>query len=102
MHFGFTQRLHKGKGGLKICKGMSSFDENRKAKEERKEKDKLSRENLGKFFYDLAKLVFASMVIASGVSLILNESSVSYIALLITGLIFTYILAYIGYYIFKK
>ena len=37
---------------------MSNFDSNRKAKEERKEKDKLSRENLGKFFYDLAKLVF--------------------------------------------
>lgn len=81
---------------------MSNFEESRKAKEERKERDKASRENLGKFFYDLAKLVFASMVLVSGVTLILDEFSSNQILLLITGIIFTYILAYIGYNIFKK
>lgn len=50
---------------------MSNFEGNRKAKEELKERDKTSRENLGKFFYDLAKLSFATLVIGSTASVII-------------------------------
>lgn len=48
-----------------------------KQQEERKEaneKEKLSRETLGKFFFDLAKLVFTAMALVGGVSLIVNEA----------------------------
>lgn len=76
--------------------------EQQKAKEEQNERDRTSRENLGKFFYDLAKLVFASMVLVGGASLILNEFNSNQAVLLTTGVVLTYILAYIGYYIFKK
>ena len=81
---------------------MGKFVEQQKAKEEQNDRDRTSRENLGKFFYDLAKLVFASMVLVGGASLILNESNSNQAVLLTTGVVLTYILAYIGYYIFKK
>lgn len=81
---------------------MGKFVEQQKAKEEQNERDRTSRENLGKFFYDLAKLVFASMVLVGGASLILNEFNSNQAVLLTTGVALTYILAYIGYYIFKK
>lgn len=81
---------------------MGKFVEQQKAKEEQNERDRTSRENLGKFFYDLAKLVFASMVLVGGASLILNEFNSNQAVLLTTGVVLTYILAYIGYYIFKK
>lgn len=81
---------------------MGKFVEQQKAKEEQNNRDRTSRENLGKFFYDLAKLVFASMVLVGGASLILNEFNSNQAVLLTTGVVLTYILAYIGYYIFKK
>ncbi len=81
---------------------MGKFVEQQKAKEEQNDRDRTSRENLGKFFYDLAKLVFASMVLVGGASLILNEFNSNQAVLLTTGVVLTYILAYIGYYIFKK
>lgn len=81
---------------------MGKFVDQQKAKEEQNERDRTSRENLGKFFYDLAKLVFASMVLVGGASLILNEFNSNQAVLLTTGVVLTYILAYIGYYIFKK
>lgn len=81
---------------------MGKFVEQQKAKEEQNERYRTSRENLGKFFYDLAKLVFASMVLVGGASLILNEFNSNQAVLLTTGVVLTYILAYIGYYIFKK
>ena len=42
---------------------------NRKKMKELPEKERTSRETLGKFFYDLAKLVFASMALVGGISL---------------------------------
>lgn len=45
---------------------MSSFDDNRKAKEERKDKDKTRKETLAKYLYDLSKvflLVYSSVAL---------------------------------------
>ena len=42
-------------------------------KKEIKEKEKTSRETLGKFFYDLAKTSFTIMVAGSAVSFFTNQ-----------------------------
>lgn len=70
---------------------------------EAKEKDKASRENLGKFFYDLAKTSFTAMVAADVVSFFLTDADISsLLALLLTGIIMTLVFAYLGYYIIKR
>lgn len=67
------------------------------------DKGKLGREALGKFFYDLAKLVFAAMVLVGGVSLITtDEPQIKQGVLAVIGLLLTYIFAAIGYSILKK
>ncbi len=79
---------------------MSNFV---KQQEERKEiKEKLSRENLGKFFFDLAKLVFTSMALVGGVSLIVNEARIQQGILATIGVSLTYTFAAIGYKILKR
>lgn len=65
------------------------------------EKNKVRRENLAKFFYDIAKLVFGAMVLVGGVSVITNDSDPSYIVLLILGLFFTTLLALVGNNVLK-
>lgn len=42
---------------------MSNFAKQQEEKNEAKEKEKLSRKTLGKFFYDLAKIAFTALVI---------------------------------------
>lgn len=80
----------------------SNWSEQQESRRERREKDKMSREVLGKFFYDLAKLVFTAMVLVGGVSLIINEIQVKQGVLLLLGIFFTYLLSYIGYNILKR
>ena len=41
---------------------MGSWSEQQEVKKEVKEKEKTSRETLGKFFYDLAKISFTALV----------------------------------------
>ena len=81
---------------------MSTFSEQQDAKKEVRERDKVSRETLGKFFYDLAKLVFTAMALVGGVSLIVEEPQAKQGVLLATGMLLTYIFAAIGYNILKK
>ncbi len=76
---------------------MGNWSEQQETRRERRERDRTSRETLGKFFYDLAKLVFAAMALVGGVSLIIDEMQAKQALLLCTGLFFTFILAYIGY-----
>ena len=75
---------------------MSNWSEQQEAKKEGKEKDKIRRETLGKFFFDLSKLVFTAMALVGGVSLIIDESHIKQGALLVIGMLLTYILASIG------
>lgn len=81
---------------------MSNFSRLQKEKQEIKEKERLSRETLGKFFYDLAKLVFASMVLVGGVSLIINEPQAKQLVLVVIGIFLTYLFSYIGYNVLKR
>ena len=76
---------------------MGNWERQQEIQKEIKEKDKVSRENLGKFFYDLAKLVFTAMALVGGVALIIGGFQVVQAVLLLLGLGLTYVLAYIGY-----
>lgn len=80
---------------------MGKFVEQQKAKEEQNDRDRTSRENLGKFFYDLAKLSFATLVIGSTASVIIKEDDVGSWIIISIGAFVTYIFAYIGYKIIK-
>ena len=72
------------------------------AREER-EKERSVRENLSKFFYDLAKTTFASTVVGYVVSMFLKEEvTASAIALFIVGIATTALLAIFGYRISKR
>lgn len=69
---------------------------------ETKEKERSSRENLGKFFYDLAKATFTIMVLTNTVALFTAANYILAAILIFVGLASTAILARIGYSIIKK
>ena len=72
------------------------------AKED-KEKDKMGREQLGKFFYDHAKDCLTSMVIGSIVLMFTSDDfSLSLVWLPIIGLFVTFSLAFIANSIIKR
>lgn len=69
---------------------------------EDKEKLRYSRENLSKFFYDLAKATFTAMVVGDVVTMFLKEDvTATAIWLFVTGLITTSLLSTVGYRICK-
>lgn len=69
---------------------------------EDKEKLRYSRENLSKFFYDLAKATFTAMVVGDVVTMFLKEDvTATAIWLFVTGLITTSLLSTVGYRISK-
>lgn len=71
------------------------------AKDDR-EKEKTSRETLGKYFYDLSKTCFASFVVANVIAIFASDNVLVPIGLLVVGIIATVSLARIGYSILKK
>lgn len=69
---------------------------------EDREKEKTSRETLGKFFYDLAKTSFAAMTIGGVVGFFENNIDLQgCVILLFAGLYATVLFASLGFYIFK-
>ena len=81
---------------------MSNYSKQIERRQEAKEKDKTSRETLGKFFYDLAKLVFAGVVLVNASSIYLSENKAYVAFMMISGLILTFGLALLGYLILKR
>ena len=69
---------------------------------ETKEKEKSSRENLGKLFYDLAKTSYAAMVLGGIVPLFDKKQQIDTFPLMCSGIVLTFFFIMIGYYIFKK
>ena len=67
----------------------------------KKERDKIRRETLGKFFFDLAKLVFAARVLGEILLLQENVFDKSCWVMIMTGLSVTYSLAWLGNKILK-
>ena len=79
---------------------MSNFSRQMEEKKDRKERDKTSRETLGKFFYDLAKLSFAGLVVGC---FTLNEEGKLFMAAVASvGVAFTIIFSRIGFIILKS
>ena len=69
---------------------------------EEKEMRKTSREELGKFFYDLAKTTFAVMVLGNVVAMATaEEMGIAAIGVLVFGGYLTFCLAYIGNRVLK-
>lgn len=66
-----------------------------------KEKDKMRRETLGKFFFDLAKLAFAGLFVSWITPLSANANNSVAWSVLIGGVIFTIVFAMIGNKILK-
>ena len=70
---------------------------------EDKDRVKTSREELGKFFYDLAKTSFAAMVIGSTISLFTNMmDAISYCIVFSIGIVMTVAFAMLGNRILNK
>ena len=67
-----------------------------------KEIERISKETLGKFFYDLAKTSFTVMVAGSAVSFFTNQEQTPYWILLTVGVFVTSVFASIGYTIIKR
>ena len=67
----------------------------------KKERDKIRRETLGKFFFDLAKLVFAAIVLGEILLLQENVFDKSCCVMIMIGLSVTYSLAWLGNKILK-
>ena len=80
---------------------MSKFSENIDKKEDKKVKDRTSREELGKYFFDLSKLSFGAMVLGVVVPWFTSADNQGYWAVLLIGLFATMCLAFIGYKIIK-
>ena len=70
---------------------MGSWSEQKEVKKEVKEKEKTSRETLGKFCYDLAKISFTAVVVGSVVSVATQQEKVENWVLILIGIFVTYI-----------
>ena len=81
---------------------MGSWSETQEKKKEGKEKEKMSRETLGKYFYDLSKLSFTALVLSMSASLITDYLNTNYWVLFTFGVFSSTIFAYIGYKIMNK
>lgn len=81
---------------------MSNFGKNIEQKKERKERYKISREELGKYFFDLSKLSFGAMVLGVVVPWFTSSDNQQYWIVLLIGLFATACLAFIGYTIIKN
>ena len=81
---------------------MGKFSEQIEVKKESKEKEKVSRETLGKYFYDLSKLSFGAMVLGVVVPWLSELDNPDYWIVLVIGLFTTIMLAMSGYKIIKR
>ena len=80
---------------------MGTWSEQQELKKDAKELNKSRKENLGKFFYDLAKLTFAGVVIGGIMQLRSEIFNVETIYTILFGLISTMMIAFWANRIFK-
>ena len=70
---------------------------------EEKEKQKTSRETLGKFFYDLAKTTFAVMVLGNVATVFIGDTDAVIVSTMIfLGMFTTFLFAYVGNKVLKN
>lgn len=80
---------------------MGNWSQQLEERKEVREKDKVRKETLGKFFYDLAKLIFAAIVLGGITPLCVNIGNGINWNLIVAGSIFTIIFSLIGNKILK-
>lgn len=76
---------------------MEKFAERQEWLKDARETRRLSRDKLGSFFYDLAKIVFTTLVVGGLFALVTEPQKPGYVVLLIIGVFITCALAFIGY-----
>lgn len=81
---------------------MSNWSRQQEAVRLQAERERVSRENLGKFFLDLAKLVFATGALGGIVPLFMDSIKWKYCMLTIFGCFTTTLLASVGYKFLKE
>lgn len=83
----------------------SNWSEQQRAKaeirKENRERERVGRDTLGKYYYDLSKLTFTALCLGGGVSLMSDFSNSNYWLLAVFGTFASFIFAYIGYKILK-
>lgn len=84
---------------------MGKFEKQLEARKEKKEQERTRRGALGKFYFDLAKLVFAALVLGGMLSLFKGEeenvTQTPLYIMMILGCVATIIFALIGNKILK-
>ena len=68
---------------------------------EQKERDKLFRQSLGKFFIDLSKLVFAGVVVGGVVQLTQSRDYALMAVMVVLGILVSCIFAFVGFKILR-
>ena len=68
---------------------------------EQKERDKLFRQSLGKFFIDLYKLVFAGVVVGGVVQLTQSRDYALMAVMVVLGILVSCIFAFVGFKILR-
>ena len=67
-----------------------------------KENTGIGRETLGKFFYDLAKIVFTGLVVGGAFSLVTEQKGLEYIILMSVGIVISCVFVFVGYKILNS
>ncbi len=75
---------------------MGNFSVQQEAKKEAKERDKTRREKLAGYFFNLSQLAFASLVIGWITPFSSNANATQNWTVLIGGILFTVLFAFIG------
>ena len=81
---------------------MGKWEQQLEVKKENKEKEKISRETLGRYFYDLSKLSFGAMVLGVVVPWFSEKNNSEYLILLVIGVLATSSSAFFGYKIINR
>lgn len=80
---------------------MGKWNEQQGLLKECKEREKSRKENLGKFFYDLAKLTFAGVVIGGIIMLYGEPEMATHWTRVVSGLLGTGMIAFFANRMFK-
>ena len=79
---------------MQTKKLMSEFESNRKRTEKIEQRNNVRKEKLASFFYDLAKLIFATLGLGGLSPLLTNSDTIINLQIFILGLIATFSLAF--------
>ena len=86
---------------MQTKKLMSEFKSNRKRTEKIEQRNNVRKEKLASFFYDLAKLIFATLGLGGLSPLLTNSDTIINLPIFILGLIATFSLAFFANQILK-